>query len=297
MGVSRVDFDGETLVDLTGDTVDKYRLLKGVTSHNAAGEQIIGELESFGVEVIKSERLENVTIPPYSDFGIKVDITPGNWLIFATGTFVGSSAFIFTLCKQDDMDNFDYRVDSMSPTLFVKAKENMTFVCHNFLSSSAIAYNGVQIIAVNFTSIGGIDLSEYLKKQNLVKHLLATEEGNPLDATMGKELKDLHDANAEEISKLNGKLVNYLTFKDVNTVSHLINGLNWIDFAIPQVNGYVPKLFLYAGNGTNAAITNYARNAIILASTATKASIPIYNNQNELSSVSFHGVIIYIKEL
>ena len=130
-----------------------------------------------------------------------------------------------------------------------------------------------------------------------IANMLATEEGNPLDAVIGKELKDLHDANAEEITKLNGKLVNYLTFKDVNTVSHLINGLNWIDFAIPQVNGYVPKLFLYAGNGTNAAITNYARSAIILASTATKASIPIYNNQNELSSVSFHGVIIYIKEL
>lgn len=38
-------------------------------------------------------------------------------------------------------------------------------------------------------------------------NLLATERGIPLDQTMGKELKDLHDANEEAISELTSKLI------------------------------------------------------------------------------------------
>lgn len=42
MGVSRVDFGGETLVDLTGDTVTPQSLLSGYSAHNKAGELIEG---------------------------------------------------------------------------------------------------------------------------------------------------------------------------------------------------------------------------------------------------------------
>ena len=42
MGVSKVDFAGNTLVDLTGDSVTQETLLEGATAHNAAGDQIAG---------------------------------------------------------------------------------------------------------------------------------------------------------------------------------------------------------------------------------------------------------------
>ena len=42
MGVSKVDFAGNTLVDLTGDSVTPENLLEGATAHNAAGDQIDG---------------------------------------------------------------------------------------------------------------------------------------------------------------------------------------------------------------------------------------------------------------
>lgn len=42
MGVSKVDFAGNTLVDLTGDSVTPETLLEGATAHNAAGNQIAG---------------------------------------------------------------------------------------------------------------------------------------------------------------------------------------------------------------------------------------------------------------
>ena len=48
MGVSKVDFAGNTLVDLTGDSVTPAPLKKGETAHNAAGEQIVGTMEAGG---------------------------------------------------------------------------------------------------------------------------------------------------------------------------------------------------------------------------------------------------------
>ena len=48
MGVSKVNFAGNTLVDLTGDSVTPATLKKGETAHNAAGEQIVGTMEAGG---------------------------------------------------------------------------------------------------------------------------------------------------------------------------------------------------------------------------------------------------------
>lgn len=44
MGVNKVEFGGDTLIDLTSDTVTSDNLLKGATAHSADGEQIIGNL-------------------------------------------------------------------------------------------------------------------------------------------------------------------------------------------------------------------------------------------------------------
>lgn len=45
MSVSKVIYGGNTLIDLTGDTVTKDKLLKGYTAHGADGEQITGSCE------------------------------------------------------------------------------------------------------------------------------------------------------------------------------------------------------------------------------------------------------------
>ena len=45
MAVSKVVYGGNTLIDLTGDTVEESSLLKGVTAHGANGELIIGTCE------------------------------------------------------------------------------------------------------------------------------------------------------------------------------------------------------------------------------------------------------------
>lgn len=54
MGVSRVDYGGETLIDLTGDNVSPDTLLFGVRAHNAAGEEIEGTVKANASEVTLS---------------------------------------------------------------------------------------------------------------------------------------------------------------------------------------------------------------------------------------------------
>lgn len=48
MAVNKVDINGATVIDLTGDSVTPATLKKGETAHNAAGEQIIGTMEASG---------------------------------------------------------------------------------------------------------------------------------------------------------------------------------------------------------------------------------------------------------
>ena len=42
MAVSRVDYFGETLIDLENDTVTAEDLAEGVTAHDASGNPIVG---------------------------------------------------------------------------------------------------------------------------------------------------------------------------------------------------------------------------------------------------------------
>lgn len=45
MGVNKVEVNGSTILDLTGDNVTPQTLLVGAVAHNAAGEQIAGAVD------------------------------------------------------------------------------------------------------------------------------------------------------------------------------------------------------------------------------------------------------------
>lgn len=55
MGISKVDFAGETLIDLTSDTVTPDNLLEGITAHDASGALITG--------IMKAASGNNITLP------------------------------------------------------------------------------------------------------------------------------------------------------------------------------------------------------------------------------------------
>ena len=45
MAISKVVYGGQTLIDLTADTIIKDKVLKGYTAHGADGEPITGTCE------------------------------------------------------------------------------------------------------------------------------------------------------------------------------------------------------------------------------------------------------------
>lgn len=51
MAVNKVEINGESVIDLTKDTVLPQTLLSGVTAHNAAGEQISGAVAPVRYDV------------------------------------------------------------------------------------------------------------------------------------------------------------------------------------------------------------------------------------------------------
>lgn len=51
MAVNKVEINGKSVLDLTGDTVTKGTLMKGTTAHNAAGVKIVGEYEATDYSV------------------------------------------------------------------------------------------------------------------------------------------------------------------------------------------------------------------------------------------------------
>jgi len=52
MGKSKIIYNGQTLIDLTGDTVTAETLLEGITAHGADGEAILGKLKAGGIEML-----------------------------------------------------------------------------------------------------------------------------------------------------------------------------------------------------------------------------------------------------
>lgn len=60
MGVSKVDFGRTTLIDLTEDSVDAASLLRGKTAHNAAGDQVVGEVDVINVYTGSGEPSEDL---------------------------------------------------------------------------------------------------------------------------------------------------------------------------------------------------------------------------------------------
>lgn len=52
MAVNKVTYGGETLIDLTGDTVTADTLAEGVTAHDASGAEIVGTMvQQSGVQM------------------------------------------------------------------------------------------------------------------------------------------------------------------------------------------------------------------------------------------------------
>ena len=65
MGISRVDYDGVELINISNDSVNKLNLLEGETAHDANGDLVIGEcnfdMKTKGLTAFKQHILNGKT--------------------------------------------------------------------------------------------------------------------------------------------------------------------------------------------------------------------------------------------
>lgn len=95
MGNSKIVYYGETLIDLTGDTVEPAKLLKGVTAHDKSGTPITGTFEAADPYAIISVTYPegsvctcsngSVTLPAKDTSGKAMFVIPsaGTWTVKA----------------------------------------------------------------------------------------------------------------------------------------------------------------------------------------------------------------------
>lgn len=76
MAISRVDFGGQTLIDLTNDSVTSASLLAGYTAHGANGEPILGTA-SGGNTVMVNNLITGRSVPLTSITISDVDLEDG----------------------------------------------------------------------------------------------------------------------------------------------------------------------------------------------------------------------------
>lgn len=95
MAVSKVVYGGETLIDLSGDTVDAAHLASGYTAHDKAGNAVVGTMESGGgmpaavtageTPVKIARGTVRITGATYQDTGLSLTMTVPGTYRFQTG--------------------------------------------------------------------------------------------------------------------------------------------------------------------------------------------------------------------
>lgn len=100
MGISKVNFGRNTLIDLTNDSVTASTLAKGATAHNAAGERVVGILFTTTVDDSLSATSEN----PVQN---KV-ITSALEDKAGTAEATGSSKGLMSSLDKTKLDSIDY---------------------------------------------------------------------------------------------------------------------------------------------------------------------------------------------
>lgn len=145
MAISKVVYGGETLIDLTADSVTKDKLLKGITAHGADGEPITGTCEydanTQDATATAAEILANKTA--YNK-GVKV-----------TGTMKNNGAVAGKITTKDQKYTVPQGYHDGSGTVDIDATEQAKLIPTNIRQ-------GITVLGVTGTMSG----SENVKAQS-----------------------------------------------------------------------------------------------------------------------------------
>lgn len=142
--ISKVIFGGETLIDLTADTIQADKLLKGYTAHSADGEQITGSC-TFDA---------NTQDATATSAEILSGKTAYNKAVKVTGTMKNNGAATLTISKKDDAIQIPQGFHDGGGKASISASEQAKLIPNNIRQ-------GVVVLGVTGTMSG----SEGVKAQ------------------------------------------------------------------------------------------------------------------------------------
>lgn len=258
MAVNKVVYDGETLVDLTGDNVSESTLLSGATAHNAAGEAIVGTvvvptidsaLSADSTNPVQNKVINTKFTSIQSDIDNKVPLSR---------TINGKALTTnITLTAAD--------VGALPNTTVIPSIEGLateTYVNNKFASIVDSAPETLDTLK---------ELSDALGNDPNFATTIATQIGGKVDKVSGKGLSS-NDYTTNEKNKLAGIAagaeVNQNTFSNVIIAGTTISAVNKQD-----------SLTLVAGN--NITLTPDANNKkITITSKDTVYTHPSYTSKS-----------------
>lgn len=146
MAVNRVDFGGNTLIDLTGDTLESAeQLLKGIIAHAKDGSVITGQMEAGGGG---GGNIAYGTITP-ADASVNLEIVHG----------LGKVPDFFCIVASNDINGVYSRSSPYGQSFFYAIRVTNTYnnnwYCARYLYAETLQYNTGSIsdtIGIGFKS-------------------------------------------------------------------------------------------------------------------------------------------------
>ena len=145
MAVNRVDYGGNTLIDLTADTVTADSLLSGFTAHGADGEPITGTADGAHVAVLTTTPSSNVTSLSFTGLAEQ----PKAFMLIATSQITVATTYYVTAIMSSG---------SSTHGTYVRKGSGNSSSAYSYVSSSYFSWtynNGTLTVSTQSSSRGG----------------------------------------------------------------------------------------------------------------------------------------------
>ena len=235
MGNSKIVYYGETLIDLTGDTVEPAKLLKGVTAHDKAGDPITGTFEEVTPYAIIS-----VTYPE----GSVCTCSNGSMTLTAKDTsgkalFVIPSAGTWTVKAVSGSD-------TVSKAVSITAEGQVDTILLAFAIKIFSEQNGFEgsytLISNGKSVIPAVDVTAFNKLSFYGRSVYAASAGNSTPWGLSKTV----DGSLDAIVRLSESSATLKTI-DVSSLSGLYY---FVCAESPEVKRENGKYFISAGDSS-----------------------------------------------
>ena len=191
MGNSKIVYYGETLIDLTGDTVEAAKLLKGITAHDKKGEKITGTLSDVtqATPAITVDAAGKITASATQAAGVVAAGTKSatKQLPVQAAKTVTPSTSAKTVVASQRFTTGDVKVAAVNGIIRVTFPAGSTCTCKNGSTTlTSNASNGVAVFIVPNTGTWTLTATDGTKTATKTVRITSTSQS--ANVTLSYEL-------------------------------------------------------------------------------------------------------------